>query len=387
MKIALVRGANLNKFEMQTFELLAEDFDITALCLKGNNFSIRDIKLPIKQLCGIDILVPQFLRRHYYFSLGFLLEINQPMFRLNKELRGFDIVHSSDLCYYYTYQAAKLKKKHGYKLVVTILENVPFLFGRNVFSRKRIAEIIRQADMFLPLTQRAAEALMLQGASADRIKVVPFGIDTTLFRPMDNVDELLYKHLDISREDVVILYVGRLSKWKGLFELIYAAKKIVEDKELSNRSVKFILVGDGPHKRKMMALLRYLELGRYFRIVGGIEYSRMPEIHNLADIFVLPSIAGFRAREQFGMVLVESMACGKPVVSTLTGSIPEVVGEAGLLVQSSDHYSLYQALKRLILDEGLRANLGQLARKRITENFDSKIVAQKLRDIYLSLLK
>jgi glycosyltransferase involved in cell wall biosynthesis len=385
VKIAIIRGANLNKFEMQTYEPLLKNFDITAFCLKNNNFDLKEVKLPIEQLWGLDSFVPRSLRRYYYFAFSSILEVNQPMFGLDKRLKGFDIVHCPDMSYYYTHQAAKPKSKHSYKLVLTIAENIPFLFGKNLFAKKRIEEIIRRVDMFLPLTQRAAEALTLQGISRDRIKVIPFGVDTTVFRPLVEVEESYYRKFNISKEDLVILYVGRLSKWKGLFELVYAAKKIFEDRELKSRNIKFVLVGTGPLKKKIEALLNYLEIANDFRIVGGIDYSEMPKIHNIADIFVLPSVPTYRWQEQFGMVLIESMACGKPVISTLSGSIPEVVGEAGLLAQSSDHYSLYQALRKLILDKSLRIELGKLARKRVIENFDSKLVAQKIKEVYQSL--
>jgi starch synthase len=382
VRVAIMRGAYLTKSEIQIYEPLVKDFDITAFCLRGNNFNLKDIRLPIEKLWGLDTFVPKFLRRYYNFTVGHVLEMSQPMLGLNRRLKNFDIVHVSDVCYYYTYQAAKLKKRHGYKLVLTAAENIPFLFGKNPFSRKRIEEIIRSIDIFLPLTQRAAEFFILMGVSADRIRVIPFGVDTTHFYHMEETPEFYHKRFDISRGDLVILYTGRLQKYKGLFELVYAAKRILEDQDLMDRKIKFVLVGDGPIKNRIRSLLRYLKIDKNFRIVGGIDYSEIPKIHNMADIFVLPSIVSPRWQEQFGRVLIESMACSKPVVSTFTGSIPEVVGEAGLLVQSSDHFSLYQALKRLILDEGLRIKLGELGLKRVRENFDVKLVAEKIKEVY-----
>jgi glycosyltransferase involved in cell wall biosynthesis len=384
-KIAILRGANLNKFEMQTFELLADKFDITAFHLKGNNFDPEDIKLRTESVWGMDSFIPRYMRRYYYFAFSHILEINQPMVGLKKRLRGYDIVHSADMGYFYTYQAAKHKNSHGYKLVLTIAENIPFLFGKRGYSRKRIEKIIRKVDIFLPLTQRAAEALTLQGVSSDRIKVIPFGIDISLFRPWDEETGTYYKKFSISKEDFIILYIGRLSRSKGLFELIFAAKKILTDTELNGRNVIFVLVGSGPIRRKMESLVHFLGIAKNFRIIKGRDYSEMPGIHNLADIFVLPSIVTSRWQEQFGMVLIESMACGKPIVSTLSGSIPEVVGEAGLLVQPSDHYSLYQAIKTLILSDNLRTQLGKLARRRALDNFDSKLVARKIMEVYQSL--
>jgi alpha-maltose-1-phosphate synthase len=384
-KVAIIRGSYLSEYAMQTFEPLAKDFNFTLFCLRGNNLSLKGIRLPIEKLWGFDAFVPRFLRRYYNFAVGHVLEISQPMLGLSRRIKNFDIVHASDLCYYYTYQVAKYKKKYGYKLVLTSAENIPFLFGKNPFSRRRIEEIIQNVDMFLPLTQRAAEVFTLMGVSPDRIKVIPFGVDTSRFYHLEDTRESYKNKFDIPREDIVILYIGRFSKFKGLFELVYAAKKILEDRSLNELRIKFVLVGDGPLKNNIKSLLLYLNIEEDFRIIDGIDYSEIPNIHNMADIFVLPSIVSSRWQEQFGMVLIESMACSKPVVSTLTGSIPEVVGDAGLLVQASDHYSLYLTLKQLLLDKNLRTKLGELGHKRVRENFDSKIVAERIKEVYQAI--
>ncbi|MGB9591603.1 MAG: glycosyltransferase [Candidatus Kryptoniota bacterium] len=85
-------------------------------------------------------------------------------------------------------------------------------------------------------------------------------------------------------------------------------------------------------------------------------------------------------QEQLGLVLLEAMACGKPVVSTLSGSIPEVIGNAGILVQPNDHIALYEALKKIINDSSCRESLGQLGRERVLNNFTVGKISQKMRN-------
>jgi len=121
-------------------------------------------------------------------------------------------------------------------------------------------------------------------------------------------------------------------------------------------------------------------------IVGTFPYSEMPAIHNLADVFVAPSIPLRDWQEQFGMVFAEALACGKPVISTLCGSIPEVIGDAGILIQPNDPLSIYQELKKLILDEKLRRKYGVLARKRAEKVFNPEKVAMRLREEYEKLV-
>lgn len=86
------------------------------------------------------------------------------------------------------------------------------------------------------------------------------------------------------------------------------------------------------------------------------------------------------------MVLVESLACGTPVLSTTSGSIPEIVGEAGVLVPPADHVALYLALKGLLLDPVRREELGRMGRRRAEARFDRRLVAKQIGEAYASLL-
>ncbi len=112
----------------------------------------------------------------------------------------------------------------------------------------------------------------------------------------------------------------------------------------------------------------------------------MPELFNAADALVLPSLATRYWKEQYGMVLAEAMACGTAVVSTFSGSIPEVVGDAGILVRSEDPRDLAGALKRLLCGEAFRAGLGRRGRERSLALFDSRETANGIDRLFRSLL-
>jgi starch synthase len=383
-RIAVIRGANLNKFEMQTYEPLREHFEIEAFCIATNNFSLQGINLPIHKLLGIEVFLPKIFKRYYDLVFGLFLEMQQPMFGLRKKLKDFDILHIPEISYYYSYQAAKAKRKYGLKMVATHAENIPFPYGKNWLSKWRINQVIKEVDLFLPLTQSAKEVLLLLGVPTEKIKVLPFGIDVNLFTPQGK-DLSLGARFGLQKEDLVILFVGRISRGKGVYELVYAAKKLLEDRELAGKKIKFLLVGSGLARRKIEKLIGRLDILSGVTIIENLEYDLMPKIHNLADIFVLPSIATKWWQEQFGMVLIESMACGKAVVATQTGSIPEVVGEAGVLVQPNDPFSLAKAIRKLILDEKLREELGKKGRERAETNFSVTVVSQKLKQIYEKL--
>jgi glycosyltransferase involved in cell wall biosynthesis len=174
---------------------------------------------------------------------------------------------------------------------------------------------------------------------------------------------------------------------KGILSLANAAKLLLEDPEVRNLDPLFVLVGDGDDKEELQRSIALFGLEESFRLVGRQPYSELPAIHRLADVFVLPSISTKTIQEQFGIALIESMASGKPVVSTYCGAIEEVVGDAGLLVQPNDYLSLAESLRSLCLDEDFRLELGQLAISRVQQGFSSTSVSDKLAMAYLGTLK
>jgi glycosyltransferase involved in cell wall biosynthesis len=106
----------------------------------------------------------------------------------------------------------------------------------------------------------------------------------------------------------------------------------------------------------------------------------------MADIFCLPSLPRKYWQEQLGMVFLEAMACGKPIVSTLSGSIPEVVEDAGILVQPNDHTALYNALRNLLTDAALGERLRQKGMQRVESNFSLYEVSQRMRHLFRRLV-
>jgi starch synthase len=118
-------------------------------------------------------------------------------------------------------------------------------------------------------------------------------------------------------------------------------------------------------------------------ITGGVPYEQMPKIYQEADIFVHPVIGSKTWQEQFGMVLVEAMASGLPIVTTNCGSISEVVGEAGIVVDREQE--IVNNLTRLAKDKKLRIKLGKMARARAEKFFDCRLVAKQYEKLLAKL--
>ncbi len=383
MRVALLRGDSLNRYEMQSYAPLLDVWELVAFTSYDNPFDLDDIKIPIQRVHATTELLrffPSVVRRYADFTIRHVLELHAPFINLGKHLKGFDIIHSADAHYYYSYQAIQAKRRFGCKVVITQWENIPFLFEQRSWARRRKREVIAHADLFMAVTERAKEALLLEGVPEGKIRVIPVGVDLTRFQPAKG-DPALRAALGIDTKDRIILYVGRLVRSKGLFELLYAFARLLRDPAMKHESLKLLCVGSGD-QHLLAPMLERLGIANRVLMAGNFTYDKMPAIHNLADIFVLPSVPTYRWREQFGMVLLESMASGKPVISTCSGSIPEVVGDSGILVQPYDHFSLYEALKKILLDESMREGLQQKARARVESRFDCRMIAQQIDEAY-----
>lgn len=379
-RVAIIRGPNLNSWEMQDFAPLTDNFDLVGFTSYGHNYEISHIPFPVQKHFSLG----QFLQARALRSImnAFMGDYHD-LVGLSQALRGFDIVHSAETTSYYSYQAARAKKKFGYKLVVTVWENIPFLYD-SPKTRANKAIVFEETDLFLAVSERAKVALVLEGAPENKIKVLMPGINLEHFRPLPKDIQLLQK-FGCLRDDLIILFVGNLYREKGIFDLLSAFDGVL--RKLGRPSnVKLLIAGKGRDRGQVMKLIHRLSLEKSALLIGSFPYAMMPKIHALADIFALPSIPTPKWQEQFGYVLIESMACGKPVISTLTGSIPEVVADAGVLVPPNDFTSLSKALVELIMDETKRCELGWQARQRVKEVFDVQRVSKHIQQHYESLL-
>ena len=193
------------------------------------------------------------------------------------------------------------------------------------------------------------------GADPSRIAVIPCGVDTNLFLPGDQAAARAALELD---DQPRLLYVGRLAPIKGLETLLDAMARL----RAAGTRVHLSIVGgdaDEPlngHEGALRARLARLDLGGTVTFVGAQPQERLRAWYVAADTTVLPS-----HYESFGMVALEAMACGIPVVASRVGGLQTTVrdGVTGLLVRESDPAALAGALDRLLGDPDLRFRLGR----------------------------
>lgn len=379
-RIALVRGPSLNSWEMQNFVPLKGSFDMEAIASRLPENSLHAQELPVRKLFSWGQLArARALRGLLQSHWGDFHDLQG----LTRALKGFDLVHTAEVEYYYSYQSAIAKQSLGFKLVISVWENIPFLLN-NRAARRNKEVVFREADLILGVSERTREVLVLEGADPAKVKVQMPGIDTAAFCPGEKSGNLM-EDFDCSERDVVILTVARLVRQKGLYDLLFAFRRVLRRCGNEPR-LKLLIAGTGPEGRRLRNMIAQLDLHRSVRMIGSYSYQSMPALHNIADVFVLPSQPTPTWQEQFGYVLLEAMACGKPVLSTLSGSIPEVVGDAGILVPPNDFFSLGNSLEQMVYDAGLRTELGKRGRKRAADVFDLRKVVGQFRSHYESLL-
>lgn len=376
-KIAIIRGKFLNAYEMQLFEPLSKKYDITAfgsLSPYHEKFAFPVVKLP----SPMD--VPDFPKK--LPVLNRIFTDAHYLYGLEEKLKGFDLVHSAETYFYYTKQALNAKKK-GYvkKVIATVLENIPFN-NEGVWGRKSLKKNARDhLDHIIALTQRTKETLVLEGADPRKITVISHGINTTKFVPKENQ----WSELGKNKKNITILFSGRLEVYKGIFEVLYAAKLLLMDKDLQKFHLSFVFVGDGSEKNNMRLLEKKLGIEKYITH-KSVAYADMPKEYQKADVFVAPSKPTATYQEQYCTALLEAQATGLPIVTTFSGGIPENIGNAGIIVGPGDFHSLKEGIKQFILSPKLRIIYGKKARARALSVHDVKILSKKMSDLYEKIL-
>lgn len=164
-----------------------------------------------------------------------------------------------------------------------------------------------------------------------------------------------------------ILFVGRLVERKGVANLLEAIRRLPPELD-----ARLEVVGDGPERPKLEAQARRGGLAPRVTMRGGVSDQELRDAYGSADVVVLPSIRDSRSdTEGLGVVLLEAMAYGLPVIGSAIGGIPDIIldGETGLLVPPQDPAALAAALERLATDPGLAARLGQAGHQHARKNF------------------
>ena len=239
--------------------------------------------------------------------------------------------------------------------------------------------LAREADRIVCASQHERHLLArLYGADPDRIAVVPCGVDLDLFRPQDS--EAARRALGYS-EERIILFVGRIEPLKGIDILINAAAQLAEESDFY-----VLIVGGDRRSRRQMSHLQGLAsdlgIGERVCFLGAVDHEKLPLYYNAADICVVPSFY-----ESFGLVALEAMACGTPVVASRVGGLTGTVrdGETGYLISWRCPEPFAERLELLLGNDALRRRFGEAARE-VVKRYRWANVGEAVAGLYRELL-
>jgi glycosyltransferase involved in cell wall biosynthesis len=225
----------------------------------------------------------------------------------------------------------------------------------------------------------AADILRTKGYRGPLAVIPQFGVDPDLFAPA--ATQLpAPQHGAASRSTTFVIgFVGRLLARKGLFVLLEALAGFDGAWELR-------VVGTGEDRAEAGALAERLGIAQRVVFMGPQPSTAMPAIMRRFDVLVGPSLTTPRWKEQFGRMLVEAMACGVPVIGSDSGEIPNVIGDAGIVVPEGDCVALRTAIARLRDQPMKRQDLAERGRARVLALFTQQAVARRTHAVYQEML-
>lgn len=209
----------------------------------------------------------------------------------------------------------------------------------------------------------------------DKCIVIPLGIDVSKFVLTEDEKQKV-QEIRFRFNNKIILFVGRIQPYKGLEYLINAFKEI---------EANLLIIGSGVLEKKMRRLTQSLNMQNKIWFLGEIPHGEIPLYFHACDIFVLPSI---ERSEAFGIVQLEAMVCGKPVISTnLHTGVPFVNRNkrTGIVVEPRDSRVLEKAMKELLENPKLRKYYGENGRKLVGEEFTKELNAARIVSLYHEL--
>ena len=360
-RVVLVRGHQANPWDLRPWEELSERFDVTALVTASNLFDTKPLRLSKARVRALSDLAPPGRLRRFAARAP----VNRYL-GLREHVVDADIVHAAEIYPWWSLQAAAQKRRGGYRLVLTVWETIPFIESyRNVLSRPYRRRILERADLFLAATERARDALQLEGVAAEKIEVSPPGVDLERFAPGQ-----------AQAREHLILSVGRLV-WEKGHQDILRALAVLRGDAIATRA---LIVGVGPEERRLRDHAHELGLADVVEFRRHVAHDDMPAVYAGASCLVLASLPTPSWEEQFGMVLVEAMAAGLPIVASTCGAIPEVAGPSAAYFAPGD----WRGLARVLADRPLASPAGTRAdhpAERV-EQFSSSAAAARLARAY-----
>ena len=270
-----------------------------------------------------------------------------------------------------TWIARFIKIAYGLNFIVTVHGSELPTLERDKRYPFLTSEALHKAVRIIPNSFWTRDWMnkVLKDGFGDQIRVIPGGVDIDKFKKIDTDD--IDEKFNLKGKKVIV-FAGKLTPYKGVKYLVYAAKKIKGE---------VLILGDGSERKNLEEIVNKEQI-KNVRFIGhlGNDTKFLVKFYSRADVFVAPSVWD----EPLGLVILESMACETPVVVTRKGGIPLAVkdGKNGLFIRPRNASDIVDKVNYLLLNDSKRIKMGEEARKIAVERFNWKTIAQKFIDKY-----
>jgi len=282
--------------------------------------------------------------------------------RACRRMRGgkWDVVYAT-WAHPHGYAAMRLAEEWEVPCVIKVRGTDINVLSEDHGRRRRTAHVLSRADAVIAVSGDLSAKVAALGAERDRIHVLHNGVDTERFHPISG-DEAR-RRLRLDRAARWIVFIGNLVPVKGLDLLLAALAR------LGNQAIRAALVGSGPSRRRLERQARSVGVSERVTFAGERPHEEIPLWLNAADVTCLPS-----RNEGCPNVVLESLACGRPVVASRVGAVPDLVGpDSGIVVEPDDAAALahglrsalerqwnHETIRSTVLDRSWRRNAQRL---------------------------
>lgn len=300
---------------------------------------------------------------YYLRAYPMALKINRLVRKLKLDVIHFQYVNPFAL-------PVNILRMSGAKLFATVHGSGVHFMQEDWFGKRVLSHIFRGLDGVIPVSDYCEGLILRLGCPSNKSHVIYNGTNPYGFtvRP------------DAVRKNT-ILSVCRLVPRKDIRTLLQAVKILSKDIP----DIHLNIVGDGPDKRSLEDLSRRLGLEKNVVFLGAVDDARLKELYETSAVFVLPAKYDVNARdiEGFGIVLLEAMAAGRPVIGADVGGIPSAIsGDWGYLYKPEDAKQLSTLIRNLLMNEDMANKMGAHGRMAVENIYNWHTITHKLESVY-----
>ena len=249
----------------------------------------------------------------------------------------------------------------------------------SLFRKRMEKKVLSSCQRIIVLSEYSKEQVIsIHKIPSSRIEVIPGGVDTEKFKPPFDKKEVREK-LHLPKEKFILLTVRNLVPRMGLENLVSAMKDIVKER----RDVLLIIGGEGFLRSKLEAMIKELTLESYIKLTGTIREEQLPLYYQSADLFILPT----KHLEGFGLVTLEALASGTPVIGTPVGGTKEILGRLNreLLFEGANTHSISRLILKFI--KSARKDISHTYRQFVIDNYSWEKIIPRIEEVYAEVLR